>query len=268
MTAVGRTPSTGDGLVRSAPALQGLVARSLLRLVRVPQLIMPVVVMPAFFITAFSGSFDGVARVEGFPTDDVVNWVAAFAILQSCSFAGIGAASSMATDLESRFIDRLLVAPVRPTLLLVAPLAQAVVRSLIPTTVVLSIAWAQGASMPGGLLGLAVVYLGGVSVAVIMGCLGLGVVLLIGNMRAMAIVQVVVFLLMFPSTGQVPIELMDGWLASVAEINPITPMLAMTRQGFLGEVTWAETWPGLAVTVGGLAVFGGFARAQLRRLIG
>lgn len=267
MTTIGHPASESDGFVRSAPALHGLVMRSVLRLVRMPQLIMPVVVMPAFFITAFTGSFDGVSRVEGFPTDDVVNWVAAFAILQSCSFAGIGAAAAMATDLETRFIDRLLVAPLRPSLLLVAPLAQAVIRSLIPTTVVLVIAWGQGASMPGGVLGVALVYLGGISVAVAMGCLGLGVVLLVGNMRAMAIVQVVVFLMMFPSTGQVPVELMDGWLATAAGINPVTPLLAMTRQGFLGEVTWSETWPGLMVTLAGLVVFGGFARAQLRRLV-
>ena len=104
--------------------------------------------------------------------------------------------------------------------------------------------------------------------AMLMGLLGVGVVLLIGNIRAMAIVQVVSFLVLFPSTGQVPIELMDGWLATLARWNPATPMLAMTRQGFLGELSWSETWPGLTVVVVGIALFGTFARAQLRRLDG
>ena len=76
------------------------------------------------------------------------------------------------------------------------------------------------------------------------------------------------FLVLFPSTGQVPIELMDGWLATMARWNPATPVLAMTRQGFLGEISWSETWPGLLVIGGGLALFGGFARTQLRRLDG
>ena len=92
--------------------------------------------------------------------------------------------------------------------------------------------------------------------------------LLVGNIRAMAVVQVISFLVLFPSTGQVPIELMDGWLATMARWNPATPVLAMTRQGFLGEISGAETWPGLLVVAGGLALFGAFARSQLRRLDG
>jgi hypothetical protein len=54
----------------------------------------------------------------------------------------------------------------------------------------------------------------------------------------------------------------------MARWNPATPVLAMTRQGFLGEISWSETWPGLLVIGGGLALFGAFARTQLRRLDG
>ena len=263
MTTV-HTPPAGS--VPSLPVVRSLVQRAMLRLVRIPSVIMPVVIMPAFFVIAFTGSFDGISRVEGYPTDNIINWVAAFAMLQSCSFAGIGAAAAMAVDIEHHFIDRLLVSPVRRSLLIIAPLGQAAIRSLIPSTVVLLIAWTQGASMPGGAAGVAIAYLGGISIAVVLGCLALGFVLLVRTIRAMAIVQIVAFLFMFPSTGQVPIDLMEGWLATVARINPVTPLLAMTRQGFLGEVTWSETWPGLAVVAAGIVVFGAFAMSQLRRL--
>ena len=263
MTAFG---AKSAGFAPSSAVLLALVRRAMLRLVRIPSVLVPVVVMPAFFVIAFTGSFDGISRVEGYPTDDLINWVAAFALLQSCSFAGIGAAAAMSVDIENHFIDRLLVSPIRRSLMIVAPLGQAALRSLIPSTVVLLIARTQGASMPGGLAGIALAYAGGVSIAVVLGCLALGFVSLVRTIRAMAIVQIIAFLFMFPSTGQVPIDLMDGWLATVAQINPITPVLAMTRQGFLGEVTWSETWPGALVVVVGLVVFGAFALTQLRRL--
>ena len=64
-------------------------------MIRLPAVLAPTVIMPAFFVTAFTGSFDGISRVEGYPTDNIVNWVAAFAILQSCAFAGIGAAAAI-----------------------------------------------------------------------------------------------------------------------------------------------------------------------------
>lgn len=270
MTATELTRETaGDaGAVPSTPLLLALIRRTITRMVRLPAILAPTVIMPAFFITAFTGSFDGISRIEGYPTDNIVNWVAAFAILQSCAFAGIGAAAAMATDLDTRFIDRMLVSPMRRGLVILAPLGQAAVRALIPITIILLICIPKGASMPAGVAGVAMVYLGGISMAIVMGLLGLGVVLLIGNIRAMAVVQVISFLVLFPSTGQVPIELMDGWLATMARWNPATPMLAMTRQGFLGDLTWADTSPGLAVTAAGLVLFGAFARAQLRRLDG
>lgn len=57
---------------------------------------------------------------------------------------------------------------------------------------------------------------------------------------------------MFLSIGQVPLNVMDGWLHGAARVNPYTNILRMARQGFLGDVTWGETWPGLVA----LAVFG------------
>ena len=52
------------------------------------------------------------------------------------------------------------------------------------------------------------------------------------------------FSTMFLSVGQAPLEAIQGWLYHVAKYNPITHVIRMGRQGFLGDVTWAETQPG------------------------
>ena len=268
VTATDLHPSRSGGRLRAVGAAAYRPdQRSVTRMIRLPAVLAPTVIMPAFFVTAFTGSFDGISRVEGYPTDNIVNWVAAFAILQSCA-SPVSAlrrrwppTSTPASSIGSGVADA---ARARAA----GTAGQAAVRALIPTTIILLICVLKGASMPAGIRGGAVVYVGGMSMAVVMGLLGLGVVLLIGNIRAMALVQVISFLVLFPSTGQVPIELMDGWLATMARWNPATPLLAMTRQGFLGEISWSETWPGLLVIGGGLALFGAFARTQLRRLDG
>ncbi|MGZ0220892.1 MAG: hypothetical protein ACKVIY_17975, partial [Acidimicrobiales bacterium] len=59
-----------------------LTRRALVRLVRMPSLLIPMLVMPAFFAVSFTGTFEGVTRVEAFPTDEFINWVAAFAMVQ------------------------------------------------------------------------------------------------------------------------------------------------------------------------------------------
>jgi len=247
------------------PTVGTMAQRNLTRFVRIPAIVLPMVVMPVFFVVAFTGSFDGITRVEGYPTDNIVNWVAAFAMLQGASFAGVGTAGAMANDLETGFIDRLLVSPIRRSAILVAPLVYTVVRAVIPLTRVVIAAFFQGLDIQGGVLGVVLAYVGGIGGALVFGAFGLAVVLRIGNTKAMAIVQMFSFLLMFPSIGQVPITLLTGWMHQFARFNPVTNVLRLTRQGFIGPVTWDQTWPGLLAIVVGLALTMAWASYELKR---
>ena len=242
-----------------------LTRRALVRLVRMPSLLIPMLVMPAFFAVSFTGTFEGVTRVEAFPTDEFINWVAAFAMVQGSIFAGIGAAGAMAQDLDNGFIDRLLVSPIRRSAIIVGPLVHTATRALVPVTVVLMIGTASGLDFPGGVAAVLIAYGAGIGASLVLGALGLAVVLHIGNIRAMAIVQVLAFGLMFPSIGQVPLSLMTGWLYDVARVNPATNVIRMARQGFIGDVSWADTWPGLLVIAIGIFWFGGWARWELEQ---
>ena len=262
MTAVGAGRRGHVGMV---PSVAVLAQRNLIRLMRMPSILVPMVVMPLFFVVAFTGSFDGISRVEGYPTPKIINWVAAFALLQGASFAGVGTAGAVANDLDNGFIDRLLVSPIRRSTILIAPLVYTAVRAVLPLTVVLIASVFKDADFPGGVLGILLVYVGGVGGALVLGCFGLAVVLRMGDIKAMALVQMISFLLMFPSIGQVPLALLDGWMKSVARVNPVTNVMRMMRQGFLGEVTWADTWPGLLVVAVGITVFFGWARLELDR---
>jgi ABC-type multidrug transport system permease subunit len=96
--------------------------------------------------------------------------------------------------------------------------------------------------------------------------LGLAVVYRFRTMRSMILIQVGGFSLMFLSTGQVPIHFMNGWLHTVARVNPVTNVLRFARQGFLGDLTWSMTWPGLVALGAMVAVAGALAVHQLRRL--
>lgn len=239
--------------------------RNLTRFVRLPAILVPMVVMPVFFLVVFTSSFDGISRVDGYPTENLINWVVAFALLQGAMFSGVGTAGSVANDIETGFIDRLLVSPVRRGIIIAAPLTYTAIRALIPITLVTILAFAMNADLPGGLVGIVVAFAGGIGGALVIGCFGLGVVLRMGDVRAMTIVQMTSFLVIFPSIGQVPIALLDGWMEQVARVNPTTNLLRMIRQGYLGDVTWADTWPGLLVIACGIAIFGTWARSELIR---
>ena len=62
--------------------------------------------------------------------------------------------------------------------------------------------------------------------------------------------QLTLFFAIFLTKAQTPLNVMTGWLHSVARINPFTNILRMARQGWLGDVTWNDTWGGLVAIVG------------------
>jgi len=72
------------------------------------------------------------------------------------------------------------------------------------------------------------------------------------------------FILVLFTAAYAPLPLLAGWLHDVAVINPVNHVLTAVRQGFIGSVTWADTWPAL-VTLAGLAIV--FASLAVRQLL-
>jgi ABC-2 type transport system permease protein len=254
------------GLGHAGSVVSAICGRGMRRIGARPTLIMPVLLMPLIFVISFTGAFGSLTRVEGYGTDNVFNWMAVYAALQGAVFAGVGGASATADDLENGFFDRLLLTPGSRVPILVGTVAYSALRSMIPTTGVLFVSALGGLSLAGGPLALLTVYVATCGMAAVFCLVGLTVVYRFRTMRSMILVQVFGFSSMFLSTGQVPIHFMNGWLHSVARVNPITNVLRFSRQGFLGDITWSLTWPGLVALGGMVLVSGALSLRQLKRL--
>jgi ABC-2 type transport system permease protein len=250
-----------------APVVGRLAQRGVLGMVRIPATVIPVIVMPVFFTLAFSGAFSAITNIPGFPTDNILDWMVPFAVLQGASFAGFGAAFGAGRDLENGFYDRLLLSPVPRPALVLGPLVYSALRAMLPLAIVVPVGHLGGARIQGGLPGLLALAVAAVGIALLASLWGLGVVYRARSQRAGALVQAGIFIALFLSVGQVPLEVMSGWLLWVAERNPVTYILNMARQGYLGEVTWAETWPGLLALGVGAALLGLFAWRGFRKLV-
>jgi ABC-type multidrug transport system permease subunit len=250
-----------------APVAVALARRNIVNIGRVPAAVIPLVAMPVFFVIAFSGSFTSLTRLPQFPTDNILNWMVPFAILQGSAFAGFGTGFSTVTDIQSGFYDRLLLAPGSRLALFAGPILSGLVRCTITFVVVLSFGMALGADQSAGLLGLLCLWMASVGVATIATGWALGLVFRVPNPRSGPILQIGIFFTTFLSTGNVPLAAQTGWVEQIARLNPLTNILALARQGFLGHVTWSSTWPGLVAIAGSLAVLWTFAVRGLRHLI-
>lgn len=249
------------------PVAWALARRSLVGTLRIPATVIPMVVMPLFFVVAFGGAFSAVTMLPGFPTDNILNWVGPFAVLQGASFAGFGSAFAAGRDLENGFFDRLLMAPTPRVAVIAGALLYSALRALVPVIIVVPTIMLAGVRIPGGVLGVVLLVVSAMGVAVASGLWGLGVVFRTRTQRAGGLIQVGIFAAMFLSVGTVPLAAMEGtWLFWVARVNPTTRILGMARAGFVDTVAWSAVWPGLVAFAVVYVVLGVFCWRGLRRL--
>ncbi|HEX2240765.1 MAG TPA: ABC transporter permease [Actinomycetota bacterium] len=245
----------------------GIAGRSLKLIPRLPSTFIPSLVMPVFLTIAFSGPFSGLVRLPGFPAVKIIDWVVPMTTLMGSAFAGVTTGMGVARDLETGFYDRLLASPVKRSALIGGTLLAAVCRALIPICLLLVVALIGRAHFFGGLAGIGVLALAGFGMAFLAGCWAMSLALRFKSLQAAPLMAVGIFITVFLSTAQMPLEFLTGWLHTVARFNPMTNILALARQGFLGDVTWQHTWPGLVSLAGMATLLFAFAARSMQKVI-
>ena len=241
-----------------------LMSRAKNELVRVPGAAIPGVLAPTIFFLGLNGVFGALIHLRGFDTGTYESFIAPVSMLQGAGFTGAAAGVNLARDIEQGWLDRLLVSPAPRWVLLAGMVLAASARSLIPATFVLSIALLLGAGFPG-VDGLAVTYFMVAAMAAVAACWGSMLALRFKSQSAAPLMQAGMMGLILTTTAYAPLALLQGWLQEIARVNPITEVMEAARQGFLGPVTWSETWPGIAALAGLLLLLGALALREMRR---
>ena len=252
----------------AAPVALALWRRSLNEVTRVRGALLPATIAPLIFMLGMSGQFGRLSGLDGFPTDSYLSWIVPLSCLQGAGFAGAATGSNLARDIEQGWFDRLLVSPVPRPVLLVGPILGAITRAMLPVTVVLLVALALGAELPGGAPGVLALYVAAGGFCAAAALWGIFMALTFRTQQAGPLMQQGVFLAVFLSTAYTPEVLLRGWLASAARLNPVTHVLELGRQATVSgiEPSLAHTLPGLAALAGMGAVLGALALFGLRRM--
>ena len=242
----------------------GLAWRVLHIVLTNPSLILPTIVFPLFFFTAFAGGLSRVSEVPGFefpPGYTAFQFV--FVLLQSAAFGGVFTGFGIARDFEYGFARRLLIAaPHRSGLVLGYALA-ALGRWLITATVLTIVALLAGMQIGGSGVDLFALY----ALALILNACGVlwacGVAMRLRTMQAGPVMQMPVFLALFFAPVYVPLALLQGWLEAVASVNPFTSLLEAGRSLIAGDPSGVAL--AFTIAMGLLAGFGLWALTGLRR---
>jgi ABC-type multidrug transport system permease subunit len=245
--------------------IRALLVRARNELLRVPGAAIPGVLAPTIFYLGLNGVFGNLIELRGFEGDSYTSFVIPLSLLQGAGFTGAATGVNLARDIEQGWFDRLVVSPAPRWVLLAGSVISASLRALIPATVVLCVALVVGADFPGaGGLAVAIVLVMGM--AAVAACWGSMLALHYRSQAAAPLMQAGMFTMILFTTAYAPLELLQDWLQTVAEINPVTQVIDGARQGFVGEVSWSDTWPALVTVAGLVSLFGALALRELRRM--
>jgi ABC-type multidrug transport system permease subunit len=244
--------------------IAALMARAKNELLRVPGAAIPGVLAPTIFFLGLNGVFGALTQLKGFDTGSYESFIIPVSMLQGAGFTGAAAGVNLARDIEQGWLDRLLVSPAPRWVLLSGTVLAAAARSLIPASFVFAVGLIVGTSFPG-IDGLLVTYLMVASMAAVAACWGSFLALRFKSQSAAPLMQAGMMAAILTTTAYAPLALLQGWLQDVARVNPVTQILEAARQGFVGSVTWGDTWPGLLALAGLFVVLGALALREMRR---
>ena len=237
--------------MRRWDVISGVAWRTLKNALMNPQIFLPTMLFPLFFFTAFAGGLSQLREIPGFdfpPGYTAFQFV--FVLLQSAAFSGVFTGFGVARDFEGGFGKRLLLAaPHRSGIVLGYALA-ALLRWLVVAAVLTVVAVIAGMQVGGGTVDLVGLFV----LAMLVNFCGFfwsgGLALRFRTIQAAPLMQMPVFLVLFFAPVYVPLELLEGWIESVASLNPLTYILE-TGRGFLaGDPPHALAAFGLAIGMG------------------
>jgi ABC-2 type transport system permease protein len=228
-----------------------------------PALIVPALMFPLFFFTAFAGGLSRIDSVPGFNfAEGYTAFEYVFVLLQASAFGGVFTGFAVARDFESGFARRILLAAPHRGGILLGYLLGALIRAAFTIVVVTAVALVAGMQVGGNGIDLAALYLLALLVNTTATLWSTGVAMRLRTMQAGPAMQVPVFLTLFLAPVWVPLHLLAGWVHAVASVNPVTLLLEAGR----GLVSGNSVKVGLAFAIAaGLgAVFTAWAVRGLR----
>ncbi len=218
-------PASWNPVRESLRAGWVLGIRELRTSIRTPAYLVPNLVVPIFFFFMMVGALEEFAVGFG-----IENWEA-FQLPVAIMFAAQGGSAglNMVGDIESGYLDKLLVTPASRLSILVGAMTADLLRVTAQATVVLLVGAAIGVHFETGLLGaLVLIVLSGLYGLSYSG-FGFAMALKTGNAQSTQTVQFLFLPLIFLTTMFAPKEALAGWLSTAADFNPLTYLLTGMR---------------------------------------
>jgi ABC-2 type transport system permease protein len=207
-----------------------LARRSVLRTLRQPAQVVPALIFPLFLLAVNSGGLADATKIPGFPADSYLTFALAIPFMQGALFSVLNAGTDLARDVETGFLNRLALTPLRGPALLTGLLAGVAVLGVLQAATYLTVGLIAGADLAAGAGGVFVIFALSILFTIGFGALGLFVALRTGSGEAVQGMFPVFFVFLFLSSMALPRNLIQtDWFRTVATYNPVSYLIEAVR---------------------------------------
>jgi ABC-2 type transport system permease protein len=231
-----------------------LFIRAMKKLIRNPILLFFSLFQPIIFLVLFTQLF---SRLGSFPGlgGSYLEFASAGILLQNAFSSALQSGTSIVTDLDTGFLQKMLVTPVNRSAILLGRLVSDAFRVVIQSAIILVLAFALGATVITGIPGILLIFF----TIAFFGLAWSGISLTLGlrTKNAETVFGIGAFLtfpLLFMSTALVPAKgFMPDWMINVSSVNPISYTVNAVRVLMQAGFDWNTIFTAYAV-IGGIAV--------------
>jgi len=222
-----------------------LARRSIVRTLRQPAYVIPPLIFPTLLVTVNAAGLRPSTLLHGFPTHSFLAFALAVPFIQGALFSTMNAGTDLARDIQTGFLNRLALTPMRGGALLVGHMAGVMVLGLIQSIVYVCFALAVGVRFSAGAGGAFVILALATLIAAAFGMLGAFLALRTGSGEAIQATFPFLFVFLFISSMNTPRNLIGvDWFRYAATANPVSYLIECVRSLII------IGWDGQALALG------------------
>jgi ABC-2 type transport system permease protein len=207
-----------------------LARRSVVRTVRQPANVVFPFVFPLLLLAVNAGGLDSATNIPGFPADTYIAFALAIPFIQGALFATMNAGTDLARDIQTGFLNRLALTPMRGVALLAGQLGGIATMGVAQAVVYLGVGLLVGVRLETGPAGAVVLLAFAILISIGFGALGAFAALRTGSGEAVQGLFPVFFVFLFLSSMAMPRNLIEiDWFRTVATVNPVSYLIEGIR---------------------------------------
>jgi ABC-2 type transport system permease protein len=232
--------------------ISSIFGRWIVKTTRRPTILFFTLVQPIIWFFLFTEAFSAVGSIPGFEeitgTDNYKTFFTAAVIVQTVIASALNSGIGMVEDLDSGYLDKLRVAPIRRSSILIGKVLSDGFRIVLQTIVIVVLALIAGVAIITGFLGILMILVFAAAFGIAWSGISTYVALTTKNSESTLVIGLLTtFPLLFLSTAVMPKPLLPDWVQSFSEINPISYVADAVRSLVITGWEWDTIGIGFAV---------------------